>query len=1061
MKTKWLLMMLMVVGLMAGAAQANMLVNPSFEDGDYPANHTPDHWEHYWTGYPPQHTWIDNAAEAHSGSKYMMMYNWTAGVSSAYLGQSGVSVVAGNEYEFSVWAKNGPEGQPTEAVMEIEWFDASDVNISDDTATVTDVGDTWAKIDFGTYTAPAGAVSAWVWLVASVNNSAYSILYDDVSMFGFPRPVRFPSPANGDTVSVGDVELSWTNADPNYDGHSVYVDVWFGTEPNVTDPGYDMIKQVTVPVSGENVNTLTVNAPVPNTYYWQVNSYIYGDPAVVNYSNTDPNFPQVIEGPVWSFNTVPDAPPSSVDAGVDMITWTGQPVSLDATVVDDGVSALTYLWTAAPNDGVAITEDGINPDNTATKEAQVTIDKSGLLTTLVLNPGFESPELSDGVNVGTGLVPGWKEGWYDLTNPEVWTGYSYSAGVINPDAAYGYDGTAAEGENMAYAASYVGYDMGLSQILSVALQAETQYDLSVKIGNPSVYNEGATTDYRIELVAGSSEPKTVLASDTGPSPTDDTYWTTASLTHQSGAAGIDPNVGQPLEIRLMTVDDGSVGWEVNFDDVQLTATPAYPFPAVHNVTLTLAVHDEGNPTPVKDTMTIDVYDNACLAAKGKDPTAAKTDLDGNCIANVKDLAEVLATWLVDNSLTAPVVLATTTTSVGSSNAVNASFANGIVDGLVEYWELDGDYSAKMDPTHVGTLTTTGTGSGTFVSGKFGQGIDLENSAGNQAYVLIGGDENDFDFDSGDSMSVSLWYTIESLYTNWQALVAKGEGANWRLHRNSNSSYGSTTVDINWQCGVPGNNPTGYGALDLQDGSWHHVAATVDAVNGGNLYVDGILVDTVAGPADFGGNSAAMQIGGNPGAAGRGWDGILDDVGVWNRALTADEVASIWNGGIGRKIRNLFDPNAPDVDAGNDWIILSGQTVTLTPTVVEQVPTDWTNLTYLWTASPDTGVAITEDGINPDDTATKEAKVKITKATDNPSPVTLTLAVYGQGKPDPVADTLVINVYDDACLAAKAAGSLVYDPGDFDENCITDLKDYAALATEWLIDFNLTAPVAKP
>lgn len=155
-----------------------------------------------------------------------------------------------------------------------------------------------------------------------------------------------------------------------------------------------------------------------------------------------------------------------------------------------------------------------------------------------------------------------------------------------------------------------------------------------------------------------------------------------------------------------------------------------------------------------------------------------------------------------------------------------------------------------------------------------------------------------------------------------------------------------------------------------------------------------------------------------------------------------------------------DPNAPDVNAGNDWIIWSGETVTLDPTVVERAPTIWTNLTYVWTASPDTGVVITEDGINPDDTATKEAKVEITKTADNPSPVALTLSVYGQGIPLPMKDTLIINVYDDPCLAAKGADPASIDQADFDANCITQLSDYAVLAEKWLVDYALTEPAEK-
>jgi hypothetical protein len=48
----------------------------------------------------------------------------------------------------------------------------------------------------------------------------------------------------------------------------------------------------------------------------------------------------------------------------------------------------------------------------------------------------------------------------------------------------------------------------------------------------------------------------------------------------------------------------------------------------------------------------------------------------------------------------------------------------------------------------------------------------------------------------------------------------------------------------------------------------------------------------------------MQLGGNPDAGGRGWNGNLDDVAVWNRALNQAEVDSIWAGGTGASIASL-------------------------------------------------------------------------------------------------------------------------------------------------------------
>jgi hypothetical protein len=150
--------------------------------------------------------------------------------------------------------------------------------------------------------------------------------YSDV--VGFSHPMD-PCPYDGETVSAGDVELSWknlpSNADPN--GY-VWVDVWFGTDPNDfgTPEGPKVLDKE------QDATSVIVNAPIagtpPTTYYWQVDSYLEGSPA------GDPNV-----GDVWIF-FASDLPPS-VDAGVDMITWSGEAVQLSPSIEDDGHSAVS------------------------------------------------------------------------------------------------------------------------------------------------------------------------------------------------------------------------------------------------------------------------------------------------------------------------------------------------------------------------------------------------------------------------------------------------------------------------------------------------------------------------------------------------------------------------------------------------------------------------------------------------------------------------------------------------------------------------------------------------
>jgi len=158
----------------------------------------------------------------------------------------------------------------------------------------------------------------------------------------------------------------------------------------------------------------------------------------------------------------------NVDAGVNMLSWSGQAVQLDPNSVNNDVAPLTYLWTADPDAGAVFSATDVNaPTVTITKPALV------LTEVWVANASFESPVLDDGAFTDT--PPGWTNGYYDLTVPEVWVvGYS-GAGVYNPSAAtHGYGGIAPEGDNVGFTTSYVGKDGGLNQVLSATLEADTQ-----------------------------------------------------------------------------------------------------------------------------------------------------------------------------------------------------------------------------------------------------------------------------------------------------------------------------------------------------------------------------------------------------------------------------------------------------------------------------------------------------------------------------------------------------------------------------------------------------------
>jgi hypothetical protein len=153
---------------------------------------------------------------------------------------------------------------------------------------------------------------------------------------------------------------------------------------------------------------------------------------------------------------------------------------------------------------------------------------------------------------------------------------------------------------------------------------------------------------------------------------------------------------------------------------------------------------------------------------------------------------------------------------------------------------------------------------------------------------------------------------------------------------------------------------------------------------------------------------------------------------------------------------VLDISEPTVDAGSDWITWSGEDVTLDDVVVINNDPGVGEVTLTWSAASVAGVTVGFSDIH-----AQYPTVTITKSplTGSVIPVTLTLTATQSGK-NPVESSMTIDVYDDACEAGIGAGTTVIYPTDFNSDCITDLRDLAEMAAEWLVDFTLTEPVDK-
>jgi len=248
----------------------------------------------------------------------------------------------------------------------------------------------------------------------------------------------------------------------------------------------------------------------------------------------------------------------------------------------------------------------------------------------------------------------------------------------------------------------------------------------------------------------------------------------------------------------------------------------------------------------------------------------------------------------------------------------------IKNGLVAYWAFENTFE---DSIGIFDGTANGTESIAFVNGKSGFGKSIKMNGEDQFVEITGGEPDDLAFAAG-SMSVAGWFKVDAFDTSWQALIAKGEGSNWRIHRRGGESGFA-------HAGGVGEGPAG-GPVD--DGAWHHFAAISDkdAVNFGTaLYIDGVQYTMFAGVPNLAANGRRVMIGENPDALGRQWEGELDDIAMWNRVLTEAEIGQLFKSPLSEllgavqgdadkdgmpdefELANGFNPNDPS-DAAKDF-----------------------------------------------------------------------------------------------------------------------------------------------
>ncbi|MCL9813021.1 LamG-like jellyroll fold domain-containing protein [Natranaeroarchaeum aerophilus] len=208
---------------------------------------------------------------------------------------------------------------------------------------------------------------------------------------------------------------------------------------------------------------------------------------------------------------------------------------------------------------------------------------------------------------------------------------------------------------------------------------------------------------------------------------------------------------------------------------------------------------------------------------------------------------------------------------------------GTDDGLVGYWPLD-----EEDDTVAEDVSGTDNDGDHADSPVIGADGLLETTSyefdGESGHVEVPHDES-LEMSDGDTVTVSTWANQASDQSGeeWVALVQKSDTSfNLQLANGNEPTF--TIHDGGWNEANSG--------IELETDQWYHLTGIYDG-DEARIYVDGELEGTTTVDGEMTDASEfGVGIGENLDASGRHLDGRMDEVRLYDRALTETEVTSL-------------------------------------------------------------------------------------------------------------------------------------------------------------------------
>ena len=167
------------------------------------------------------------------------------------------------------------------------------------------------------------------------------------------------------------------------------------------------------------------------------------------------------------------------------------------------------------------------------------------------------------------------------------------------------------------------------------------------------------------------------------------------------------------------------------------------------------------------------------------------------------------------------------------------------------------------------------------------------------------------FTASGSNGISTSLFISGNGSRSYAAWFKPTGTNNAIMAMGNPSTGQQFAMASYGTGLwfASNNNNCYGGTAIADGNWHFGVitygggATNDASTGIKIYVDNVLQTLTSNGASWGGTlnttGHSLVIGNGDAYTDNAFGGDIDEVGIWSKVLSTQEISDLYNGGAGQ------------------------------------------------------------------------------------------------------------------------------------------------------------------